>query len=196
MTVGGCRSGREWKPWTSLGLPGWIVSGVVLIGSWWAIANRSSSGWTPAADAHLRAHRDRLAFGERAWPARSSRRRPASRRAGVPLCAPVREPTTLTALSSPAGTPRKLICVCGVASRLPGSGETVTAPSSSAGVVQRARRAGRGRSAARERLRASQPKRQQRSSGRRSGHAAEAMRADEDKRIDKRIDGVPSSRAG
>src|ERR1700694_1337093 len=32
------------------------------------------------------------------------------------------------ALSRPAGTPRKLICVPGEASRLPASGETVTAP--------------------------------------------------------------------
>ena len=42
-----------------------------------------------------------------------------------------RAPTTSTADISAAGTPRKLICDCGVASRLPGIGETVTAPSSS-----------------------------------------------------------------
>jgi hypothetical protein len=40
----------------------------------------------------------------------------------------VREPTTLTDASCAAGTPRKLICVCGEASRLPASGETVTDP--------------------------------------------------------------------
>jgi hypothetical protein len=35
---------------------------------------------------------------------------------------------TVTAVSSLAGTPRKLICVRGVASRLPGRGDTVTDP--------------------------------------------------------------------
>src|ERR1700677_3922133 len=39
---------------------------------------------------------------------------------------------TLTRLRSPAGTPRKLICVYGFTSRLPGTGETVTNPSCSA----------------------------------------------------------------
>jgi len=44
------------------------------------------------------------------------------------VCAPLREPTTLRTESSAAGAPRKLICVCGEASRLPASGETVTDP--------------------------------------------------------------------
>ena len=64
--------------------------------------------------------------------------------AQAPACAPVREPTTLTALSSPDGTPRKLICVCGEASRLPGSGDTVTDPSCSAELFE-ARRVARRR---------------------------------------------------
>src|ERR1700722_11757393 len=41
---------------------------------------------------------------------------------------------TLIRLRSPLGGPRKLICVCGEASRLPGSGETVTDPASVAEV--------------------------------------------------------------
>ncbi len=41
-------------------------------------------------------------------------------------------PTALTPAISRAGTPRRLICVCGVASRLPGTGETLTRPASSA----------------------------------------------------------------
>jgi arylsulfatase A-like enzyme len=45
-----------------------------------------------------------------------------------PAWRPVRDPVALIAESSPAGTPCRLIWVCGAASRLPGSGETVTAP--------------------------------------------------------------------
>ena len=45
---------------------------------------------------------------------------------------PLREPRTETPESAAAGTPRKLTWVSADASRLPGSGETVTAPASSA----------------------------------------------------------------
>jgi arylsulfatase A-like enzyme len=48
------------------------------------------------------------------------------------VCAPVREPRTLTRCSERAGTPRKLIWVHGEASRLPASGETLTDPAWSA----------------------------------------------------------------
>ena len=44
----------------------------------------------------------------------------------------MREPTTRTDRSAPTGTPTKLICVRGGASRLPGVGDTVTAPASRA----------------------------------------------------------------
>jgi arylsulfatase A-like enzyme len=61
----------------------------------------------------------------------------ASRR---PVCAPVREPTTLSTLSRAAGAPRKLIWVSGVASRAPDSGDTVTEPAFKAEVFNAAGR--------------------------------------------------------
>ena len=105
----------------------------------------------------LRADRHTLAFGER--PRRQEARAVAlrSRRAGVRCGRPLREPTTLIALRSPAGTPRKLIWVCGEASRLPGSGETVTAPSCSAELSRRRRGARRSRSARRSAACAAEP---------------------------------------
>jgi hypothetical protein len=45
----------------------------------------------------------------------------------LPLCPPLREPTTETLEIWLAGAPRKLICVCGEASGVPFSGEIVTA---------------------------------------------------------------------
>ena len=84
-----------------------------------------------AAAAQLRVHRDPLAFGERSrWQEAGA----VALRVGVEpsRCTPVCEPATLTACRSPAGMPRKLICACGEASRLPASGETVTRPSWSA----------------------------------------------------------------
>jgi hypothetical protein len=44
----------------------------------------------------------------------------------------VREPVTVTPDSSLAGTPKKLICVDGEASRAPGTGDTVTRSPASA----------------------------------------------------------------
>lgn len=44
----------------------------------------------------------------------------------MPECEPLRDPTTVMSCSSDAVTPRKLICVLGVASGVPGNGETVT----------------------------------------------------------------------
>ena len=43
-----------------------------------------------------------------------------------PVWTPLLEPTTVIVPSLPAGTPRKVICVCGDATRLPGIGNTAT----------------------------------------------------------------------
>src|SRR5437588_1428030 len=126
-TVGGCRSGRERKLWTCAARPRWTRSGVELIGSFTATAKRSSTV--------------RAAPGPRIEARTCTRSPSAKRRAGRklapspceyastrPAWRPVREPVTLMCASSRAGTPRKLICVSGEASRLPGRGEIVTDP--------------------------------------------------------------------
>ena len=85
-TTGGCRSGRERKLWTSArSCRGGSASGVELIGS--SLRDRELSRRVRGEPRRPqpRAHGHALAFGERPRAARSWRRRPASRRPGVPL---------------------------------------------------------------------------------------------------------------
>jgi hypothetical protein len=106
------------KALTSAGAARWVGSGVELIGSCW----RSRS---VEQRAHGAAER-KLALTVTRSPSANGLRRQEARavalRVGLqpPGCAPLREPAHADAAQLARGHPRKLICVCGEASRLPG----------------------------------------------------------------------------
>jgi hypothetical protein len=50
--------------------------------------------------------------------------RPSESPRNVPLCGPLRDPTTVTGPIRVIGTPRRAIWLCGDATRLPGTGKT------------------------------------------------------------------------
>ncbi len=126
-TEGGCSVGSETKLWLA---PGLAAGGVRPAGSG-KLTSRAivklvptRAAWPRApttADTVTRSPSEKPRAGRKLAPAALAYER------SSPLCDPLREPFTETSEICPAGTPRKLIWVCGEASGVPFSGDNVTA---------------------------------------------------------------------